>query len=649
MAPPPRRVGLGWSDAAIALLLAAFAAVLYLPRLLPGTGFSADTMKYHYIGVVLGISHPPGSPLYMLLDGLVARLPFGELAWRLNLLSAISAAAAASFLYLLARQIAASRVAACLAAAALMIAAMFWEQSLVAEVYTPHAAFLIGSVWLLVRWHHDGRRSDLGTAAALYGLSFGIHVMSWFLLPMWVATTLAGPRSIVRRPREAALVAGGALAGVCTYLYYVIRPLMGPAYVEFPIDGAGRFFDFVTGAQFRGYMFAFDAPTMLTDRLQWLADLARANVGVPLLALAAAGAFVLTRKDWRLAVGFVAAVALSSIYAMGYSVPDAYVDAMPALYLTLALSAVGFASLVRFAALRVRTPHVSAVATVVMLIAIGAERHDDLRRNAVVLDRSGEDRLARYANRVFKTVQPGSTILTGSDPTFHALAYHTLGLGRGHDAGIVVISQSGRSCEDVLAASDRFHTRGEVYASMEIAGCLVDAGRRVQGWDFSRTLPEYLRAVRRDRLVLIAIRDEGTAALDAATWSALDALGVLKGVRGREGWSYAAAFVRTADGFAGLSDAGERGASVVLERGGRIAGAYRTPVAVAVHSGGQASGRPAILAAGGVDYGRSHRGVQVLVLDLATGTPIERQVFDTHRTTSLRDLDFVRVVDDAPR
>jgi hypothetical protein len=645
----PRRARVGRGDAAIVAALLALAAVLYLPRLLPGTGFSADTMKYHYIGVVLGISHPPGSPLYMLLDGIVARLPFGELAWRLNLFSAVSAAVSASFLYLLAREVAGSRVAAATAAAALLMAAMFWEQSLVAEVYTPHAVFFIASVWLLVRWHHEGRRADLGMAAALYGLSFGVHVMSWFLLPMWMALTLVGPRAILRRPREIALVAAGALAGLSTYLYYVIRPLMHPAYVEFPIDSTRAFFDFVTGAQFRSYMFGFDAHAMATERLPWLAELAMANVGVPLLALAAAGGFVLVREDRRLALGLAGGIALSSLYAMGYSVPDAYVDALPALYLTLVLSAVGIASLVRLVDRRVTIRFASLAAAAVVVAAVAAERRDDLQRNAVVLDRSGEDRLARYADRVFATMPQGATILTGSDPTFHALAYHTLGLGRGRDSDISVISQSHRSCDEVLAAADRFQLRGHVYASMELTGCFVDNGRAIQGWDFSRTLPEYLRSVRRGRLVLIAIQDEGTAALDAATWSELDALGVLRGMRGREGWSYAAVLVRTQDGFLVVSDAGERGAGVALRRGEPIAGSYRAPVALSVRSGGHASGHQADLIAAGVNYGRPNRGLQLLVLDRATGTPLERQVFDTHRSTTLRDLDFSRILDGGGR
>jgi hypothetical protein len=644
-----RRVRSGWPDAAIGAALAAVAAALYLPRLLPGTGFSADTMKYHYIGAVFGISHPPGSPLYILVNGLVARVPFGELAWRLNLLSAVCAAVAALFLYLLARQLSGSRTMSAIAAAALLAAGMFWEQSVVAEVYTPHAALLVAACWLLLRWHHDGAARDIAIAAALYGLSFGVHVMSWFLLPGWIALALVGRRPLMRQPREAMLVAAGALLGVSTYLYYAIRPAMRPVYVEFPIDSAGAFLDFVTGSYFRRYMFAYDARTMWTERLPWLIDLALANAGVPLLALALAGLVVIARDDRRLFTALAAAVLLSCLYAMGYSVPDAHVYALPALYVLLAAAAAGGVAVARAARRVTARSWLPAATLAALAIAVAVERRDDVARNAVQIDRSRDTRLATYAERIFATVDERSTIVAGSDPTFHALAYYSWGLGRGRESGVVVRSHSPSECEDALAAIREYSMRGPVYATTELTSCVTGAGYDVEAWDFSRTLPEYLAAQPPGRLVLVAVHDEGTAGIDAPTWDRLETLGVLTGMRDRYRWSHAAVLVRTSNGFTGVSESREAGVEIVLARGNRISDGYDAPVDLAVGSGGQLSGRPAALVADGVDYARPRRGLQIVVLDAATGTPVERQAFDTHRTISLRELDFLRIVGAGPR
>jgi hypothetical protein len=57
-----------------------------------GNYFSVDTTKFDYLGLVLGTAHPPGYPLYTMLDAVMVRLvPVGSVALRANLLSAVVA------------------------------------------------------------------------------------------------------------------------------------------------------------------------------------------------------------------------------------------------------------------------------------------------------------------------------------------------------------------------------------------------------------------------------------------------------------------------------------------------------------------------------------------------------------------------------
>ena len=72
----------------------------YLSTLLPGIGYSGDTIKFQYLGKVLGIPHAPGYPLYLVLNHLfVSFFPFGSLAYKVNLLSAIYALGACLVLF----------------------------------------------------------------------------------------------------------------------------------------------------------------------------------------------------------------------------------------------------------------------------------------------------------------------------------------------------------------------------------------------------------------------------------------------------------------------------------------------------------------------------------------------------------------------
>ncbi|MCE7958560.1 MAG: DUF2723 domain-containing protein [Acidobacteria bacterium ACB2] len=84
----PRRGGL-----LLAALVAAPALLVYRLTLMPGVGL-IDSGELALAAWLPGNAHPPGSPVWLLLGFLFSRLPFGEVAFRMNLFSAAGAAAA---------------------------------------------------------------------------------------------------------------------------------------------------------------------------------------------------------------------------------------------------------------------------------------------------------------------------------------------------------------------------------------------------------------------------------------------------------------------------------------------------------------------------------------------------------------------------
>ncbi|MCB0170662.1 MAG: DUF2723 domain-containing protein, partial [Anaerolineae bacterium] len=85
-------------DAAISLTVALVAFALFFSTLAP-TVLEADAGEFQFVPWLPGIAHPPGYPLYTLLGWLWLHvLPFGEVAWRMNLLSALIAAGAIGLL-----------------------------------------------------------------------------------------------------------------------------------------------------------------------------------------------------------------------------------------------------------------------------------------------------------------------------------------------------------------------------------------------------------------------------------------------------------------------------------------------------------------------------------------------------------------------
>ena len=77
------------------------ASVVYQQTLLPGIGWG-DIARFQYVGRIWGIPHRFGYPLYIAISHLFGYLPVGNLAYRINLMSAVFAALAVVMVYLIA-------------------------------------------------------------------------------------------------------------------------------------------------------------------------------------------------------------------------------------------------------------------------------------------------------------------------------------------------------------------------------------------------------------------------------------------------------------------------------------------------------------------------------------------------------------------
>ena len=80
---------------------------LYLTTLAPSvvTLFD-DSLEFQLVTYQLGIAHPTGYPLYTLLGKLFTFLPMGNVAYRVNLMSAVFGALTVALVYLLILQVA---------------------------------------------------------------------------------------------------------------------------------------------------------------------------------------------------------------------------------------------------------------------------------------------------------------------------------------------------------------------------------------------------------------------------------------------------------------------------------------------------------------------------------------------------------------
>jgi hypothetical protein len=246
-----------------ALVVAAGVLGLYLVTLAPTTQLW-DASEYITAAHALGIPHPPGSPLFVLLAHVWGLIPLArDYGARINIFAAVTSAAAAGFWFLIGdswlRTIIPSNLPRRLAAFAgtLVGATAFsvWNQSVVNEkVYTVSLLSVVLVLWIALRWSETPaeQRSErpLLVIAYLLVLTSANHLMGVLAAPaVLVLVLLTEPRVLVR-PRFLLALLGVVVVAASAYLFMPIRAHLDPYLNEGSPTTWPALHDVLTRAQF---------------------------------------------------------------------------------------------------------------------------------------------------------------------------------------------------------------------------------------------------------------------------------------------------------------------------------------------------------------------------------------------------------------
>ena len=432
-----RRERRGWR--AYALLLVAGAAPIYLLTMGRTVG-RADTFEFQVVVPQLGIAHPTGYPLYLLLSKAFTFLPVGTMAWRVNLASAVYAVAALCLLFMVGQRLTRRHGPALLGAAALALLPTFWSQAIEAEVYTLHALVVAAALLLMAQMVEEGggqRKTTPLFLALVLGLGLANHLTTFVLLPPALLALFFWQRGQPGRGRLAnpRFLLKLALAFLAPLLLYAYLPLRWAAVNGEPM-GTARFVEWVTGGRFQGAL-QLDA---------WLRDPTRYEVVGRLLASAWQPASLLLPA--LLGLGFLfyrrprVALILSItwlgyvFYGLNYYVPDLSVFLLP-LHLLMALCwGVGLAFVIRVLApgkgwRPLLTAAVLALATFPLLWQ-GASAWPEL-------DRSRPDGRTRWGRGVLGMELPEGAAILADSEKYPPLYYLQQAEGVRPDLEIIVL------------------------------------------------------------------------------------------------------------------------------------------------------------------------------------------------------------------
>lgn len=310
-------------------LVTGIALVLYVPTLMPDVG-TWDTAEFQAIGPVLGIAHPTGYPAYTILAWLasVVLQPFGNEAFRANLLSALLMAGAAGLLAVRVVQATRRWPLGVLAGLVFMATPIAWRLSTRADAHALHALLAALMLVLLAGWQlHEGRGDAragrwLVATAFVYGLALGNHALSLLLAPGIAAfVLLVAPCILWQRWR---LVLGClavlALTTAAVYAYLPLRSAMDPPLEYADTETWKGFWYVVLGQQFQGSVSGLPPVADIVTRA-W--DMVVGNLGL-LAILLPAGAILGAVRHPRLMALTGLWFICTWLFALGY--PNASIE-----------------------------------------------------------------------------------------------------------------------------------------------------------------------------------------------------------------------------------------------------------------------------------------------------------------------------------
>jgi len=392
-----------------------------------------------------GIPHPTGYPTFVLIGRLFTLLPLGDMAYRINLMSALLGASAVALIfltilclqsYLERQEVTAntpSLIAAGVASVSLAFAPIFWSQALIAEVYVPTAFFAALLLFLVVFWsrvaiHTNPHPSPwwMGGIGLTLGAGLGLHPTLVFLTPL-VLYPLVRQRGAIT-PKGAMLGIAMFLIGLSVYVYLPLRAMFNPPVNWGGPSGLEGFLWQVTGAPYRQNVLGVPLQFIPGRVLGW-AGLMLQQFNALGIILGLVGWSYLWNRDKGIFVAGLISFLLFAAYSITYNTSDSYVYLIPSLMIySLAIGAGIYVIWMRYILpwlLQGRTTwqlgiNVGLAAIFLALLLPGFS----LYRNFPEMDISRDRSALSYGERAFSSAAPDSIILADTDPHIFALWYY---------------------------------------------------------------------------------------------------------------------------------------------------------------------------------------------------------------------------------
>jgi len=330
---------------AIAVFLISF--FVYILTLAPTVSID-DSGELISAAANFGVPHPSGYPLWTTLGHVFSYLPFGAVAWRINLMSAFFSALTVSMVYLLVAEILKNWFITSVISAFLLSSPprivvrgklqrgsrgitksagipahagmtnkyflksiafsasltfafinLFWNSSVVAEVYSLNVFFVSLIIYLLLLWQEKKENKYLLWSVFLFGLSLTNHQMIALMAPGFLIFVFLVDKKILKNPDLILKSLCFFVLGLALYLYLPLASHFKPAIDWGHPNTWQKFWAHISRAQYSDFASGFNWLSKLRFSGAFVLTLVRELYFVPCV-LAVLGIWLSFKKNYKI-------------------------------------------------------------------------------------------------------------------------------------------------------------------------------------------------------------------------------------------------------------------------------------------------------------------------------------------------------------
>jgi hypothetical protein len=274
---------------------------------------------------------PTGYPTFSLIGKLMSMIPIGDLAYRLNLISAIFGALTILFLFLAINKLTKNEIISLASSLSFAFLLTFWSLSIRLEFDTLNSFFIILIIFAAFLFNESKLRRHLYFFFFCLGLSLTNHPIALFVMPAFLLYIIIINPKIFKSFKVISLSILFLILPMILYIYIPIRSLQGYG----TANTLEKFIYYITGRTTTGKTFGGSfGNNSIQVVLKVFKDfilIIYKNFGIILIIIAIIGFVYLIKKNWKFAISSlfvpILSMAIVSQY-LGQSPQNYTIDSM---------------------------------------------------------------------------------------------------------------------------------------------------------------------------------------------------------------------------------------------------------------------------------------------------------------------------------